>query len=73
MTIDEGVSRAVKRHRPDTDIVVADVVVSAPSQDGSERLVRVSGLSITDYLTPAEALALARELVAAVAELTPPS
>jgi hypothetical protein len=62
----EGVSRVVKRPRPDSDVVVCAI-----SRDGG--LVRIDGLAERDYLTTPEALDMARALVAAVDELAPPS
>lgn len=66
----EGTSRAVQRPEPDGDVTVAAFTCHA---DGEvERLIRVVGLDRTDYLTSAEALALAGALIAASDELAPP-
>ncbi len=53
----------VERPRPDSD-----VVLTAPSRNAAS-MVSVDGLDPTDYLTAAEATALARALDAAVDEL----
>jgi hypothetical protein len=63
----EGMSRAVVRPEPDSDVVVAAFTCRA--DDEVERLVRVDGLDPNDYLTAGEARALARALDAAVDEL----
>jgi hypothetical protein len=55
--------QTVERPRPNSSIAVAPFIVH---DDDEERLVRIAGLDPTDYLTPAEARALASALVAAV-------
>jgi hypothetical protein len=67
-TLIEGFSWVVARPRPETDVVVCDVV--ALSEDGTEQLIRVVGLECCDYLTGAEASALAGVLAAAVREVS---
>jgi hypothetical protein len=51
--------QTVERPRPNSSITVS------PFSGDEERLVRIVGLDTTDYVTPAEALALAGALVAA--------
>jgi hypothetical protein len=70
-TLVEGFSWVVERPQPESDLIVSEVV--ACSEDGEE-LIRIVGLDACDYLTAAEALALARALAAAVNEvsLAPP-
>ena len=61
-TLVEGFSWVVERPGPNSDLVVSEVV----AEDGSQQWVRVVGLDLpADYLSPAEALALAGALVAA--------
>lgn len=69
MSIDliEGFSWTVQRPRPEPDLVVSDVAAS--SRDGAEQLIRIVGLDPCDYLSAAEASALAGALAAAVNEL----
>jgi hypothetical protein len=68
-TLVEGFSWIVERPFPNGDVIVSDVV----SDDGSEQLIRVSGLDLpADYLSAAEARELAGALVAAADELAPP-
>lgn len=60
-TLVEGFSWVVERPRPEHDLVVSEVA----ADDGSEKLIRIVGLECVDYLTAAEALALAGALAAA--------
>jgi hypothetical protein len=69
MDLIEGLTWFVERRWPERDIVLTDVV----SDDGSEHLIRISGLDLpADYLSAAQARELAGALVAAADELTPP-
>jgi hypothetical protein len=63
----EGFSWVVERPRPESDLIVSDVV--ACSEDGEE-LIRITGLHVCDYLTATEASALAGALTAGVNEKT---
>lgn len=68
-TLVEGFSWFVIRPAPDSDICLSDVV----EQDGSARWVRVVGLNLpADYLSAAEARALAGALIAAADQLARP-
>jgi hypothetical protein len=65
-TLVVGFSRFIERPGPNSDVVVSEVV----AEDGSQ-WVRVVGLDLpADYLTAAEASALAGALLAAADELT---
>jgi hypothetical protein len=64
----EGTSQTIVRPLPETDVVVSAFACRA---DGEvDRLVRVTGFESRDYLTGAEACALAGALTAAAAELS---
>jgi hypothetical protein len=66
MDLIEGLTWFVERRWPERDIVLTDVV----SDDGSEHLIRISGLSLpADYLSAAAAREFAGALIAAADEL----
>jgi hypothetical protein len=63
----EGMPRTITRPPPESDVTVT--AFCCHTEGETERLVRVDGLDACDYLTGAEARALARALDAAVDEL----